>query len=384
MVSANRLRVLVLGNLPPHVMGGAENQIVRLVEHWLAAGVRVEVAGWKIPDGEQALGDYRVRTHSLRGFGRGGRVGRAVGFFVGLSWLALTRRDFDVVYCRGLGDGVVTIALLRALGICRWKMVGCPINARGTGDVAFLRSIPGWRLWCRLIDRHMDALNLINPLIAADLDAVGIRRPPRSTIPNGIGLQAPLPRARVSPLRQLLWTGRMEPQKGLDLLLPALAACRAGGARFQLNLLGEGPMQAPLLAQVEALDLHDCVAFLGAVPASEVRANLARADVLLLPSRYEGMSNAVLEAMEAGLPVLCTRCGGLDTVVEDGAGWVCEPNDVAALERALGAMFTTDDAGLLERGRRARAQVEAHFAIEPVARANLELLERVVRGHAPA
>jgi len=374
------LRILVLGNLPSHVMGGAENQIVRLLEQWLAAGAHVEVAGWKIPDGEQRIGGATVRTHSLRGLRGWGRAGRALGFFVAITRLALRRRDFDVVYCRGLGDGVVSLALLRELGLCRWKMVGCPINARGAGDIAFLRSIPGWRLWCRLIDRQVDALNLINPLIADDLDQVGIRHPPRSTIPNGIGLQPAVPRDRVSPVRQLLWTGRMEPQKGLDLLLPALANCRAAGAQFQLNLLGDGPLQASLRAQATALDLADCVAFLGPVPAAAVRGHLARADVLVLPSRFEGMSNAVLEAMEAGLPVLCTRCGGLDAVVEDGAGWVCAPGEVPALVDALTAMFNTGDTGLLERGRRARALVAERFAIEPVARANLELLERVVRG----
>ena len=57
--------------------------------------------------------------------------------------------------------------------------------------------------------------------------------------------------------------------------------------------------------------------------------------MFILPSRYEGMSNAVLEAMEAGLPILLTRCGGIDTYIDESIGWTCEPDDVNGLTAAL-------------------------------------------------
>ncbi len=377
MASEVALRVLVLGNLPPHVLGGAENQIARLVEQWRQAGVHVEVAGHRIPEGEQQLGAQRVRTHRLRAWASGGRAGRALGYFLSLARLARQRPDFDIAYCRGLGDGAVALAILATLGLCRWRLVACPINARGTGDIAFLRSIPGWRLWCLLLDRQLVALNLINPLIADDLDTVGIRQPPRSHIPNGIPLKQPLPRQCVGSVRRLVWTGRMEPQKGLDLLLPALAECRAAGHCFELRLFGNGPLQAALEAQVATLGLADCVSFPGPLPASAVRDALREADVFVLPSRYEGMSNAALEAMEAGLPVLCTRCGGIDAAVAEGAGWVCAPDDPAALTQALLAMFESHDQTLLDCGQQARALVEARYDIEVIARANLDWLKQV-------
>ena len=89
------------------------------------------------------------------------------------------------------------------------------------------------------------------------------------------------------------------------------------------------------------------------------------------------MSNSALEAMESGLPVLCTRCGGIDGYIEGEAGWVCDPNSVDGLLEALLRMFAASDEDVLRLGRRARALVEHQFAIEAVAAANLSLLAQV-------
>jgi glycosyltransferase involved in cell wall biosynthesis len=326
------LRLLVIGNLPPHVLGGAENQISRLTEAWILAGANIEIAGHRIPDGEQAIGAARVRTHRIRTWNLCGRAGLGLSYLLSISSLVLTRRrDFDVVYCRGIGDGVLSLAILKTLGLCRWPIIAVPINARGAGDVAFLQSIPGWRILARLIDRQINCIILINDNIAADLDSAGIVRAERHHIPNGIPVLPAIQRDAVGQIRRLVWTGRLEHQKGLDLLLHALAHCRRAGASFRLLLLGEGPLVPELSAQADELGLTDIVEFAGAVPADSIRARLASADVFILPSRYEGMSNAALEAMEAGLPVLCTQCGGIDLVIADVAGWVCIPDNQAAL-----------------------------------------------------
>lgn len=377
-------RILVLANLPPHVLGGAENQVARLVEAWCAAGARVEVAGHRIPDAEQWLGEQRVRTHRLRTWSALGRAGRGLGY--ALSLLALLRRrraDFDVVYCRGLGDGALAMALWRSLRLCGWGLVVVPINAGGTGDAHFLRSLPIARVWWRLLDRQVGAFNLINAEMAAELDALGLTRAPRSAIPNGIPIHPPIARTEVCEVRRLVWTGRFESQKGLDLLLPALAARHREGVRFRLTLWGDGALGSALRLQAQALGIGGVVVFAGACAAGDVREALREADAFVLPSRYEGMSNAALEAMEAGLPVLCTRCGGIDTSVEGGAGWTCSPDDLDALDVALATMLAEPDDVWLARGRRARAIVEARFAMEGVAAANLSLIERVARGNAP-
>lgn len=372
------LRILVIGNLPPYVLGGAENQVARLVTAWAKAGVSVEVAGHRIPDGVQDLSGQAIRTHRMRAWSFGGRIGRALGYAVSMTGLVLRKRHvYDVVYCRGIGDGVLCLVVLKAMKLCKWPIMACPINARGAGDAAFVRSIPGWRWLARLIDRHVQAINLINTAIASDLRAIGIEQPRLSRVPNGIAIQDLPPRTFVAKVRRLVWTGRHSEQKGLDLLFLALASCRQQGIDFRLDLFGDGAQRDALIHQAEQLALTDCVRFRDPVAAEDVRPVLLAADIFVLPSRYEGMSNSALEAMEAGLPVLCTRCGGIDGYIEGEAGWVCDPNSVDGLREALLLMFATSDEGVLRLGRRARALVEQQFAIETVAAANLSLLAQV-------
>lgn len=368
------LRILVLANLPPFVLGGAENQSARLAQAWTAAGTEVTVAGHRIPTGELALGGGRVRTRRLRVAQRGGRAARAATYFLSMAWLCLLmRKKVDVVYCRGLGDAAISIAILKSLGICRLPVLACPINARGAGDVAFLRSVPGWRWIARRLDHQIDAINLINSLVEDELVSVGIRRPRLSRIPNGIELlEAPV--RQVAGERRLVWTGRFEHQKGLDLLLAALARLPEGLPLWRLDLFGDGPLRGPLEEQARTLGINGRLAFRGGVPAGEVRQHLLRADAFVLPSRYEGMSNAAIEAMEAGLPVLCTRCGGIDGFVEGGAGWVCEPGSEDELLTTLSRALSEPPAQWIARGARAREIVERHLSVDVVARENLDVL----------
>jgi glycosyltransferase involved in cell wall biosynthesis len=372
------LRILAIANLPPWVLGGAENQVARLVEAWARLGHHVEVAGHRIPDGAAQLGDAEIRTHRIAVTDRFGRGGRAASYFVSLArLLARIGRDFDVIYCRGLGDGAISICLLKALGRVNLPLLACPINARGAGDTRFIRSIPGWRRIVTAIDQHCDAINLIAPAIGADLVEIGIGQPRLSRIPNGIALAPPPPRETVAPVRHLLWSGRLSPQKGIDQLLPALARVVDSGRDFRLEIVGDGPDGPSLAARCRQLGLDGRVAFVGQVHRDAVRARLTAVDAFVLPSRYEGMSNAALEAMESGLPVLLTACGGIDTWIDDGIGWRCRPEDPDDLFAALCRLLDTPPAELLAMGRRARQLVEREFEIGAVARRNAELLTEI-------
>lgn len=372
------LRILAVANLPPWVLGGAENQVARLVEAWVGLGHHVEVAGHRIPDGLARLGEAQVRTHRIAVTERFGRIGRASSYFLSTArLLAHIGAGFDVVYTRGLGDGAISICLLKALGRADLPLVACPINARGAGDARFIRSIPGWRWIAAAIDRHCDAINLIAPAIGTDLAEIGIGRPRLSRIPNGIALAPPPSREAVASVRRLVWSGRLSPQKGIDLLLPALARVVAAGRDFSLEIVGDGPEAPALAATCRKLGLDGRVAFAGPLHRDAVRARLSAADAFVLPSRYEGMSNAALEAMESGLPVLLTACGGIDTWIDDGIGWRCRPEDSDELFAALCRLLDTPAADLLAMGSRARKLVEREFEIGAVARRNAALLGEI-------
>ena len=372
------MRILVIANLPPWVLGGAENQVARLVEVWSGLGHHVEVAGHRIPDGRADLGGATVSTHRIAVIEGFGRIGRATSYLVSMAWLLFrSGRNFDVIYSRGLGDGALSICLLKSIGWTGPPLVACPINARGTGDTRFIRSIPGWRWIVAAVNRHCRAINLIAPAIGPDLAEIGITRPRLSRIPNGIGLAPELIRESAAPIRRLIWTGRLSPQKGLDLLLPALGRVAASGRNFHLELVGDGPERPFLEALTGACGLEGRVDFAGAIPRENIRDRLAAADAFVLPSRYEGMSNAALEAMEAGLPLLLTQCGGIDTYVDETIGWLSEPEDSDSLFDALCRLLDAPDSELLVMGRRARSLVERNFEIGAVGRQNAALLAEV-------
>lgn len=136
----------------------------------------------------------------------------------------------------------------------------------------------------------------------------------------------------------LVCIGRLADKKGVDVLVDALA--RIGDAR--LDVLGDGPERQALEARALAAGVGDRVRFLGRVPKSEVLAALARAQIVVIPSRIgadgdmEGTPVVLCEAMAAGVPVVASDVGGLGECIEDGVdGLLVAPDDVDALAATL-------------------------------------------------
>ncbi|MEZ5138954.1 MAG: glycosyltransferase family 4 protein [Acidimicrobiales bacterium] len=145
------------------------------------------------------------------------------------------------------------------------------------------------------------------------------------------------------PLR-VASVGRLHWKKGFDDGLVAVAALHHGGRPVEYRIAGEGGERAKLAFLVHHHGLDGVVHLLGSRPQPEVRELLAWADVLLLPSLSEGISNAVLEAMAAGLPVVATRAGGMDEAIVDGSeGLLVDVGDAAAMAGALDALAADPD-----------------------------------------
>jgi L-malate glycosyltransferase len=142
--------------------------------------------------------------------------------------------------------------------------------------------------------------------------------------------------------------GRLEWRKGHDVLLAA--AERLRGRRAQVLLVGDGPLAEELGRRAAALGVASDVRFTGTL--DDVRPALAAMDVFVLPSREEGMSNALMEAMAAGRPIVASDVGGNGEVLDGGQlGVLVPPDDALALADAVGA--------LLDDGPRAAALATA-------------------------
>lgn len=134
--------------------------------------------------------------------------------------------------------------------------------------------------------------------------------------------------------------GRLHPQKGFDVLLAAAAELKKSPARFRLAIAGVGPDARKLRAQASALDLP--VLFLG--ERSDMPAVLSAFDIYVQSSRYEGMSNALLEAMAAGLPCAATGVDGTLDFARDGDNMLlARPDDAVSLAVAVGYLLEKAD-----------------------------------------
>jgi glycosyltransferase involved in cell wall biosynthesis len=136
--------------------------------------------------------------------------------------------------------------------------------------------------------------------------------------------------------------GRLVPQKGFDLLIPAFAASAHRFPQWELVIVGDGPARAGLQAQIAAFGLTDRVFLPGR--AGNIGAWYERAHAYVLPSRFEGMPNVLLEAMSHGLPVISFDCEtGPGEIIRHGVdGLLVPPQDIKALAEAM-AMLMGDD-----------------------------------------
>lgn len=128
--------------------------------------------------------------------------------------------------------------------------------------------------------------------------------------------------------------GRLDRQKGYDVLLEAFVPIARARTDCDLMLIGNGPERTALGGQASRLGLEGRIWFAGERP--EPRRLLERLDLYVQPSRFEGTPNAVMEAMAAGVPVVASAVDGISDLMNAGAhGWLVLPDDPAALAEAL-------------------------------------------------
>jgi glycogen(starch) synthase len=148
-------------------------------------------------------------------------------------------------------------------------------------------------------------------------------------IANPIDFDGPRAAAPVALDRWLSVAGMTE-RKRIDYLLEAFRRCREAFPGLTLTLAGDGKQRAEMEALAKELGLADAVEFLGSVSPDEVPALMAAHDLFVHTSRYETFGVVVVEAVAAGLPVLVSRCGGSDQVLQ-------------GIETEAGQMYDVDD-----------------------------------------
>jgi len=200
-------------------------------------------------------------------------------------------------------------------------------------------------------------------------------------VPNvtgGLDVPAPEPSdADVTEKPYVLFVGRIRIRKGIEILLHALSE---EATDVRLLLAGDGEHLEAVETLATSLGLGDRAHFLGRQSgrqsAGQVRALLERSRGLVVPSTYEGMPLVILEAMEAGIPVVASSVSGIPEVVVQGeTGWLVPCEDVAALAQALSELWK-DPEEAARRGRSGRERVDTLYRPSNAAEAWLALTAR--------
>jgi glycosyltransferase involved in cell wall biosynthesis len=376
----NRIRLLKF--LSEFYAAGTEGQVVNLVERLDPARFDVrfacfERAGQLLPALEQRgvpVTEYRIkRLYGARTLRKQWRLAGEI-----------RRHGVQIVHSYNLHGNVFTIPAARL--------------ARAAVTIASIRSLGDvftpmqWRVQ-RQVCRFADCVLANSDAIRRSLIADGYDADKIAVIRNGLDLdrltctpgggervRAQLGLRDKAPLVAVL--ARVSPIKGLEYFLEAIVplARRFPDARFAVvgawHKLSDGrggvrDYQAELQTLATRLGLDDRLVFSGV--REDVADVLSQTTVSVLPSLSEGLPNAVLESMAAGVPVVASRVGGVPEAVEDGStGLLVPPRDAAALANAIGTLL--EHRALARRfGDAGRQRVMRHFRLERVVRETEEL-----------
>ena len=267
------------------------------------------------------------------------------------------------------------------------RRVGCPVVISVHGhDV---REIPrANRRWRALVAQALGraaAVVVSSRDIRERVRALGVEEERMHDIPQGVdcGLfKIGTRRPGNEGSWRVLYVGRYDPRKGVDVLLEAMRRLRRHRSDVRLRLVGGSPVSGTAEGyhrKAAALGLTDCVDFVDEQPHEAIPRFMAEADLFVLPSFYDSFGLVLAEAMACGLPVVSTRCGGPEELVDEPSGKLVPTGDSEAL--ASGILEVIDRYGCYER-EAIRERAKASWDLQRVAERIHSLYEEVI-GAAP-
>jgi glycosyltransferase involved in cell wall biosynthesis len=332
--------IMLVNEFPPLPVGGAEHQAERL-SAWLAQrGWSVRVITRHAPG--LPTQEARAGFEITRPFTGGSGKIRTLTFVLGtLFSLWKLRKSYCILHAHlAFGPAFAAVIIGRLLNKRAIVKLG---NSGDFGDIQVSQS--SWRGRLRLFAfrRWANTIITLDEAMHAEALAAGFDAGRLLRINNGIDAQAFAPAlSRAEAHTQLglqdkvvvLHVGRLAEQKALPTLLEALALALETAPDLHLILVGDGPKLSALEAQAQTLGLDGQITFAG--QQANVRPYLAAADLFALPSTAEGISNALLEAMAAGLACLAAPVGGNPEVLDQGrCGLLLPMRDASAWGTAL-------------------------------------------------
>jgi glycosyltransferase involved in cell wall biosynthesis len=184
-----------------------------------------------------------------------------------------------------------------------------------------------------------------------------------AVLPNSVSVKAFPEAERSWGTKNIVYLGRLQEAKGLSEMVEACRLLKAQGFNFTFSCFGRGPDEKEFIRRMTAV-LADDFHYGGVISGAEKVKALNAADIFLMPSRFEGLPLALLEAMAAGCVPIVSGKGSIPSVVEDGRnGFLVDPGDITQIVGKLKFLLSEGETGWKEYRRNARETIRARFDI---------------------
>ena len=379
------MHVLTINHEFPPIGGGAGNACWFVARELVQQGVQITVltsAYEAMPRCEIRDGVHIIRVPAWRKHQLESSTVELLSFVSSALWHSrsiVKKEKPDLLHTYfGIPSGAIARIIQRQTGLpylisFRGRDVhgGKGLDSDGIGGLLRWISKPVWRKANALV-ANSDGLKKIALKITPDV-AIDV-------IPNGIDtlhFKPGTPSAN-GPVRRL-FVGRLEPYKGLNDLIVALSMLKMQTAvPFSATIVGDGALRNSLPQDVQKHHLQDRVTFAGPKAREAMPGIYQQADIFVLPSIIEGMSNAILEAMATGLPTVATAIPGSEDLVQPGkTGFLVPPAKPEALAQALQTLLE-QPALRQTMGQNARREAENQSWVS-VAHAYNTLYQRLIK-----
>jgi glycosyltransferase involved in cell wall biosynthesis len=392
------MRILMVISQFHPIIGGAEKQAQLLAKELIEKGLKVTlVTGWwriNTPATERIDGIKIIRNFSCWGmFGiKGIRSFGVLAYMASLgAYLLAQGKHYDLIHVhQALYPAFVSVFFGREL---LHKPVLVKSGSSGmTSDISQLRQYPSGNFQLKYLVKKMDYLVATNKISRKEFIEIGYPESRIVYIPNGVKISSE-GKGTYAPVRTVLTSARLSREKGMDILIKAWAQVVQHEKSLKLLILGDGPLASELRNLSKSLNLTDSVDFRGMV--QDVSSYLRAADLFVLPSRTEGVSNALLEAMSQGIPCIATDVGGNPEALGKGEskgvsvaqyvlaknGVLVRSGDVQGLSNAI--LYLIREGGVREEmGRRSRQYIRENYSIDLIADRYIELYQHMLSGRA--
>jgi glycosyltransferase involved in cell wall biosynthesis len=377
------MNVVHLSDSLNQAMGGPPRSIVGLCEHLAPLVDRLDLCGVDL--GPHFGGRVDVDESRLHLTEVPSLAIRPLRLYIpwGLKTVLKDRTDgADIFHSHGLWAPANVICALTA----RKARIPLIISPRGSFEPAALAKSAAKKAICKLLymNRALRQAACLHALTEREADCIrefGLTNP-IAILPNAIA-RPPQPwqnrTTRFGEKKLIVFLGRIHPVKGLDILVEAWRRIAEEFTDWSLVLAGpdEDGYLAAIESQVQTANLADRVSLPGGLYGPDKDELLAAGDMFVLPSRREGMSVALLEAMNAGLPVVITKSCNFPAAESCGAGFVVD-QDAKSLAAGLARMLKIPDDQRGQMGALGAALVANNYSWDSVAQEMLEVYRWVL------